>query len=564
MTRLAIAALIVFSFMVPAMADDMGLEQGSPQNQQEKKLVERVSSYIVKVLSEQTLHNKRSVCTGLVIGKDTVLTSALISRFGDERITVMTAGGKKLETELLGIDHNSSLALLKLKNGSLDYAKQTATVATGDPVWVMGVFYQNFPSLFQGMVSNADEQQIIINAPVIPGVSGGAVITADGSLAGIVRGRLGVAWNRDVRIRNEGTELIFPGENPMEQPLLFAMPITGAKRVAADLAEFGYYRQGWVGVWCEQLQGTRTIQITEITEASPADKVGLKAGDIILAIDNQAVQSIADLQRSIFNKRPGDPLIIQARRNETIKDYRIIVAENPQTRQFDLERTMPRPPDFENRDRFEGRGMPPPEFSSQLMRFRNAPNMGLIGTLIGKETAAKRGVKEGHGIMLKAVMPESPFRALNLMVGDVVVEVDGQPIRSMDDLEALARSLDTVHFGQGGNKKTLVRYYRDGKAQVSSIQLPAEPLREDEIRQLRNRMDQVSSILRDQQFQILNDTLQRLKERIGSEKGFQGSAELQKMEKRIEEYHRQSQERIDAEYKYLMDTISQLKKDMDK
>jgi len=554
---------MTFFLIISIHADDGNGEQGHPTNPQEKKMVERVSAYIVKVLADQPSQNKRYVVTGLAISSDSVLTSALISRYGNERITVVTVSGDTYETELQGLDQNSSLALLKLKSGSMDYAKSTAKVSIGDPVWVMGAFYQNFPSLFKGVVSSADERQIIINAPAIPGVSGGAVITANGALAGIVRGRLGVAWNRDLRIRSEETELLFSGENPIGQPLLFALPISGAKRIAADLAEFGYLRQGWVGVWCSYDE-PGVIHVTDVTAESPAENAGIKPGDEILSIDNKSIGNIIDLQRLIFDKKPGDRLGFQIKRSGMVKDVLVEVGENPQARQSVLNRNIPRLPDVENRP-WPFLASPSPDSSFSLMRFKTVQDLGLVGTLIGKEVAQQHGIKEGHGILLQEVLSESPFRALNLMAGDVVVEVDGRPIRSTKDLEVLARSFDTVRFDQKGSKKTMVRYYRDRKPLSSSIQLQAEPLRTDEIRQLRNRMEQVSSLLRDQEFRNLNDTLQGLKDRIKTDNtGFDGSLELMKMEKRIEQYYKKSKEQIDAEYKFLQEMIKQMKKEMDK
>ncbi len=562
--KIAAVVLMVALIGMPVKAYDSDSRQGGEANQQEKKLLERVSPYLVQVQSERPQQNKRYIVTGFAIGKDRVLTSALISRYGDERITVTTAEGKNFATELLGRDEVSSLALLKLKNGSMDYARSTTRVNVGDIVWVMGTFYQKFPSLIQGVVSIADDQQIIINAPAIPGVSGGAVISGDGALAGIVRGRVDIAWNRDLRIRNEGTELIVQGGQHSEQPLLFALPIENAKRIAEDLSEFGYRRKGWIGAWCKVLENTMRLQVTEITPGSPADKSGMESGDVIDSVDGRQVQSVMDLQRAIFEKRPGENIKIKVLRNGMSKECKVTVDEDPMMRQFELNRTLPVPPKMGPHPGPGQEMMPPPDDSFRLMRFRTVPNLGFVGTLLSRELAEKKGVKEGYGIVLREVMPESPLRSLNFQIGDIVVEVDGRPIRSYDDLQELAKAMDAVRFDHKGEQKTLVRFYRGGKLQSSSVQLQAEPLRPDELRQLRNRMDQVSLMLRDQEFQLLSDILQRLKERMKGERNFDGTPELERMEKRIEEYRRKAMERIEEEYKYLSETVKQLKKEIGK
>ena len=560
MSRFLMTSLALLLAAFPLRGgESMDAPKGNPVNPQEKRLVERASAYLVKVMAELPSQKKRYVVTGLAINRDSILTSALISRNGDERITVITASGRKIDSHLVGFDPQSSLALLKLKNGNMDFPGKTAQVATGDTVWIMAAFYQNFPSVFRGVVSNADSQHIIINAPAIPGGSGGAVVTADGALAGIIRGRLGVSWNRDLRIRNEETELFFAGDNPVEQPLLYALPISSAQRIASDLAEYGRLRQAWVGVWCRQTDEENRIQVTDVTADSPADKAGLKSGDFILSLDRKSVKRIIDLQKVIFDKRPVDRLSMRIDRDGKEKDLDIHVAEAPQLKQATIGRSLPNLP--RKADETWILDLASPAISSfGLMRFKSAPNLGLIGNLIGKETARRAGIIEGYGIRLQEVLSESPFSALNLLPGDVIVEVDGRPIRSYTDLESITRTLDTVHPEHNGEKQAVVRYYRDGKPRSDTILIQAEPLKADEIRELRSRMDQVSSFLRDQEFRNLNNTLQRLRNLIEGKQTFDRSGELKKMEERIEAYRRQSKERIEAEYRYLMETVNQLKK----
>lgn len=562
--KLAAAALMATFTLVSLRAGELKVPQGGETNQQEKKLIERVSPYLVQVQSESPRQHKRYIVTGLAIGRDRVLTSALIRRNGDERIKVLTVDGRSFTTELQGSDEVSSLALLRVKDGSLDYARDTARLSVGDRVWVIGTFYQKFPSLLQGVVTIADDQQIIINAPAIPGVSGGAVISEDGALAGIVRGRVDIAWNRDLRIRNEGTELVFQGGQRAEQPLLFALPIENAKRIAEDLSEFGYRRKGWIGAWCSYLNDERRLQVTEVTAASPAEKAGIKPGDKIDSVDGRMVQSVMDLQRAIFEKRPGDQVVMKVFRNGRLRESKIQVDEDPMMKQFALNRSLPVPPSVASRPEPVRQLMPPPGETFRLMRFRTAPNLGLVGTLLSRELAEKRGVKEGYGIVLREVMPESPLRALNFQMGDIVVEVDGRPIRSYEDLQELAEAMDTVRFDQKRERKTLVRYYRSGKPQSSAIQLQTEPLRADELRQLRNRMDQMSMMLRDHEFQLLAETLRRLKETIKGHRDADAAMELEQMNLRIEEYRKRSMQRIEEDYEYLKETLTQLKKEIDR
>jgi len=151
----------------------------------------------------------------------------------------------------------------------------------------------------------AIESFIQTDAAVNPGNSGGALVNTDGKLIGI---------NAAIA-SNTGS---YSGYS-------FAIPVNIMTKVVEDLKTYGEVQRGFLGLTFQELdsklaktkglEDVTGIYIAEVLDASGADDAGIKAGDVLLSIDNIAVSNIAEAQEYIGRHHPGDKINLQIKRN---------------------------------------------------------------------------------------------------------------------------------------------------------------------------------------------------------------------------------------------------------
>ncbi|MDG1074980.1 MAG: trypsin-like peptidase domain-containing protein [Methylophilaceae bacterium] len=274
--------------------------------------------------------NDNSLGSGVIVSENgLILTNNHVIETADA-IEVALADGRKLSASIVGADPESDLALLQVEAKdlpSITFASNDQ-LAVGDVVLAIGNPFGVGQTITQGIVSalgrnhlgiNTYENFIQTDASINPGNSGGALIDTSGNLVGI---------NSAIYSRNGGS-----------MGIGFAIPISIAKQVIEQIAKEGSVTRGWVGVEAQNMTtelaesfGLKTASgalIAGILAESPADKAGLKAGDILIAINDRPVINSATMLNLIAALEPNKRATLSIVRAQKKLDIKILIGKRP-------------------------------------------------------------------------------------------------------------------------------------------------------------------------------------------------------------------------------------------
>jgi len=269
-----------------------------------------------------------SLGSGFILSKDGyVLTNSHVVAKADE-ITVKLTDKREFKAKLIGSDARTDVALLKIDGaGNLPVIRvgDDNALKVGEWVVAIGSPFGFDNSVTAGIVSAKGRQLpdenyvpfIQTDAAVNPGNSGGPLFNMNGEVVGI---------NSQIYSRSGG----FMG-------ISFAIPIDVAMNVADQLKAKGRVSRGRIGVTTQEVSKALATSfglaqahgalVTNVEKGAPADKAGLKPGDILLKVDGQAIQSGGDLQRAIGAITPGKPVTLEVWRNRASRNITVVAAE---------------------------------------------------------------------------------------------------------------------------------------------------------------------------------------------------------------------------------------------
>ena len=224
-----------------------------------------------------------------------------------ERIAVTLADGRVFEGKLVGTSQSSDVAVIRIDADNLVAAElgDSDKLRVGQRVFAIGNPFAlvGGPTVTSGVVSalkrtiqspeGAFKDLVQTDAAINPGNSGGPLIDTQGRVVAI------------------NTAII-----PFAQGIGFAIPINTAKECSNEIVLYGGTRKPWLGITGVninrevashyQLQVDTGVLIANIESDSPADKAGIKHGDIILEFNNQPINNVEDLQNMLKERNPGD------------------------------------------------------------------------------------------------------------------------------------------------------------------------------------------------------------------------------------------------------------------
>jgi len=438
------------------------------------------------VVRVEVQNHTRRVATGVVIEKGGyIVTTALISP-RQEKITVTTSEGKRIDAEFLGFDTETQLALLKAKDSGLPALAlgKAADLAPGSWICVVGVSPEQTATVTQGIVSSVAEDKLRLNVWVTPGSSGGPVVDANGRMVGLLRGiymeeKPVVFQFRDKEQSGSGVVFSSRAEAP-SSGMALAVPVDVVQDISAQIKDKGKVERGWLGVQIGMNENGQTFMVT-VDPESPAELAKIVEGDVVLKIGVRDVTTSDVLAAEIRKRKPGQDVTLKIERNGKPMDIKVKLGEFPENEAFrEMELRFPGifgpdmlpPAALAPKSALPGmaarsdapRPLAP---NTQEWSFETRKSIGLYGRELNPELAAYFGVKEGMGLLVSKLDEGGPAEKAKLQVGDVIIRADGKRVEFANDL------IDLVLAKPKGSKIKL-EILRDKKAMTIDVEVSEE------------------------------------------------------------------------------------------
>jgi Do/DeqQ family serine protease len=269
--------------------------------------------------------------SGVVVSEEGyILTNYHVVEAADE-IEVASNDGRKFKAKVVGTDPESDLAVLRVpadaRLSAITFAAADS-LRVGDVVLAIGNPFGVGQTVTSGIVSalgrshlgiNTFENFIQTDAAVNPGNSGGALVDSSGDLIGI---------NTAIYSQNGGS-----------MGIGFAIPVSLARNVMEQIIKNGSVTRGWIGVEVQEitaelaesfkLPGTEGALIAGVVRGSPAEKAGIKPGDVLLSIDGQKVKDAENMLELIAGLAPGQSSRITLRRDSRDVEVPATIGKRP-------------------------------------------------------------------------------------------------------------------------------------------------------------------------------------------------------------------------------------------
>jgi serine protease Do len=319
-------------------------------------------------------------------------------------VQVTTDDGKTHTAKVVGTDQETDLALIKVDGSDFPFVTFADheprdgdwVVAIGNPFGLGGTVTAGIVSAHGRDIGSGPYDDFIqIDAPINKGNSGGPTFDLSGKVVGV------------------NTAIYSPSEGSVG--VGFDIPATTAKAVIAQLKEKGHVTRGWIGVQVQPvtegiaealgLKEPKGALVDEAQSAGPAAKAGLKAGDVVTAVDGVAIKSGRDLAQQVGAKAPGTSMTLNVVRNGDTKSLTVTLGTMPDEKHAQSETAGPEVP------------------------AKRAPQLGL--SLAAARDVAGAG---SQGVAVIAVDPSGPGADSGLQAGDVILEVAGKTVLNPSDV----------------------------------------------------------------------------------------------------------------------------------
>jgi serine protease Do len=355
---------------------------------------------------------EHSLGSGFIISSDGyIVTNYHVIQKADQIKIILQDGGDSYPAEVVGSDPATDLALLKI-----DADKELPTLEFGDSDklnkgdWVLAIGnpFGLDHTVTAGIISAKGrvigagpyDNFLQTDASINPGNSGGPLLNLKGEVIGI------------------NSAIVASG-----QGIGFAIPSNMAEKVIMELKEYQKVRRGWLGVTIQDvdentakalgLKEPKGALVASVKPGDPADRAGLKSGDVIVSVQGEQIESARDLTKTI-GRLPPD------------KEVRLGVWRKGQVRRVEL--TL---------------GERPSEAEVTEQQRRETPSgpqtLGMKLRPVTDREAEALGLAEAKGLLVVDVQPDSPASEANLRRGDVVLEANGRPV---NDVQALEKVLE--------------------------------------------------------------------------------------------------------------------------
>ncbi|MBI4964702.1 MAG: DegQ family serine endoprotease [Desulfomonile tiedjei] len=351
--------------------------------------------------------------SGVIVSADGhILTNSHVVKDADE-ITVNLSDKRSFKAKVIGTDPESDIAVIKIEANGLPIAKMgdSSKLRVGEIVMAVGNPFGLNRTVTSGIISATGRSNVGIigyedfiqtDAAINPGNSGGPLVNIEGDVIGI---------NTAIATRSGGY-----------QGIGFAIPSNAAKLIMDDLMKTGKVRRGLLGVNIQDVTETlaksfgRTdaegALVSQVVPGSPAEKAGIKDGDIIIKFNGEPVTGAANLKNLVGKEKPGSAAKLTIFRDKKTLDVNVKIAER--TEKAVASATGPSTGG---------------ETSNEL---------GIEIEKVPAAMAEKLGIKEGQGVRVKDLEADGAGSQMGLKSGDVILEIDG---KTVSDIEAFNKAV---------------------------------------------------------------------------------------------------------------------------
>jgi serine protease Do len=375
--------------------------------------------------------------SGVIVTKDGfILTNNHVVDGADE-VKVSLHDGRELPAKVIGRDPKSDIAVIKIEGKDLPFVTMADSekVQVGDVVLAVGNPFGVGQTVTTGIVSATGrgnlgiedyEDFIQTDAAINPGNSGGALVDVEGRLIGI---------NTAIYSRTGGN-----------QGIGFAVPSDLARDVMGSLIKDGKVTRGYLGVMIQdvtpalakefKLKDSTGALVGDVVPKGPADKAGLKDGDVVLEFNGKKVPDSRRLRLAVGAVKPGSTVPVKILRDGSTKALEVTVQQQPGTEQL-----------------------------AKSSGPNDTDNGTLNGVSVGDldpETRRQMNIPDAvKGVVITEVQPDSPAAEAGLKPGDVIQEINRHPVKTADEAVKLTENPK--------DKVTLLRIWSNGGSHYAVV-----------------------------------------------------------------------------------------------
>ena len=375
-----------------------------------------------KDFNQPTERKASSLGSGFIINKNgTIITNNHVINNAED--IVVKVGDKEYEAKVLGADPYSDLAVLKIdskdkftpvKFGESDKARVGDwVVAIGNPFGLGGTVTSGIISARNRDINLTRYDDFIqTDASINQGNSGGPLFNLDGDVIGI------------------NTAIIAPGQAG-SVGIGFAIPANAASNVITQLIKYGETKRGWLGVRIQQvtkeiaevekLKNTEGALVASVGEKSPAEKAGLKAGDIILKFDGKKIDTMRALPKLVSNTEVGKTVELEIWRNKKLIKKKLTLGRLESSSDFKAE----------NKKTKKENKIKDTEIETLKITVRD---------ITTKDIQNRKLEKNLKGVVITSISTRSVVAGM-LRKGDIILEVQKNTVLNSGQLNKLIESI---------------------------------------------------------------------------------------------------------------------------
>ena len=362
-------------------------------------------------MPQQRQRREQSLGTGFIISTDGyILTNNHVVSGADE-VMVKLSDGREIKGEIKGADEKLDLALIKISDKATFHAADLGdsdvlnvgewVMAIGNPFGLSQTVTAGIVSAKGRVIGNGPYDDFIqTDASINPGNSGGPLFNADGKVIGI------------------NTAIIAGG-----QGIGFAIPINMAKSIISQLRDTGKVTRGYLGIRFQPLtadlaksfgmKSDKGALIANVEKDTPADKAGLKAGDVITEYDGKTINESNELPRLVAATPIDKKVQVVVFRDGRKKELSVIIGK-----------------------------LKGDSSASATTDDNESEKLGITVQQLTTELASRLGIKDGKGgLAIAEVKPGSSAEEAGIVPGSIVIEINGQRPDSLEQYVSAVASI---------------------------------------------------------------------------------------------------------------------------